>query len=234
MRTLSVQQFLERLASADPTPGGGSASAVAGAAAAALVGMVARLSARQGRDDAVLAQIAASADAERAALLELAQRDAEAFDAVIQAMRLPRGDPEERARRQEAIQRALREAADVPLEVARRCAGLLDLAAGLARTGAPAAASDVGVAVLLAYAAATGALFNVRINLASLRDPAYVAHTGEQVRALLQRAEVVRDEALAAVEQRLGPVPMPPVRPEEPSSPSGDPPTPDVRPAERE
>ncbi len=228
-----MREFLDRLASADPTPGGGTAAAVAGAAAAALLGMVARLSIGKGGDDAAFGQAAASADAERDALLDLAERDAEAFDAVIRAMRLPRGDPQERARRQEEIQRALREAADVPLEVATRCASLLDLAAGLARTGAPAATSDVGVAVLLAYAAATGALFNVRTNLASLRDPAYVAQTAEQVRALLQRAEVVRDEALAAVEQRLGPVPVPPARPDPTSPAAGDPPASGGRPGRR-
>lgn len=217
-----MQAFMERLASSDPTPGGGSASAVAGAAAAALLGMVARLSAGMGGDDAALGQIAASADAERDVLLDLAERDAQAFDAVMRAMRLPRASPEERARRQEAVQQALRGAADVPLEVATRCAGLLDLAAGLARTGTAAAISDVAVAVLLAYAATTGALYNVRINLASIRDAAYVARTGEQVRALLQRAEVVRDEALAVVEQRLGPVPAPPA-PGPPPPPAGDP-----------
>ncbi len=218
-----MQEFLDRLASSDPTPGGGSASAVAGAAAAALLGMVARLSAGKGEDDAALAQASAAADAERVALLDLAERDAAAFDAVVQAMRLPRSTPEERARRQEAVQGALRAAAEVPLEVATRCAALLDLGATLARAGAAAAISDVGVAVLLAYAAATGALLNVRINLTSLRDAAYVARTGEQVRALLQRAEVVRDEALAVVEKRLGPIPMPPAPPGQDTSAGGPP-----------
>lgn len=204
MKDLTLAQFLERLASSDPTPGGGTASAIAAAAAAGLLAMVARLSMGKGGDDAALARTLALGDAERAALLDLAGRDADAFEAVMQAMRLPKGTDEEKERRRSAIQKALRGASDVPLEVASRGVALLEASTDLARTGSLSAISDAGVAVLLAHAAVQGALFNVRINLRSIKDQAYNAPAAERARALGQRADVLRDEALAAVNKRLG------------------------------
>jgi len=203
MKDLSIAQFLDRLASSDPTPGGGSASAIAGAAAAGLLAMVSRLSLGKGGDDAALQRALAAAEEARRALLDLAARDAEAFDAVMRAMRLPKGTDEEKRRRQSVLQETLKHAADVPLEVASLAVTLLEISGGLARTGTPNAISDVGVAVLLAHAAGQGALLNVRINLAAIKDPAYKADGAARVRTLGQRAEVLRDEALAAVEQRL-------------------------------
>ncbi len=204
MKDLTLAQFLERLASSDPTPGGGTVSAIAGAAAAGLLAMVARLSTGKGGDDAALGRTLALGDAGRAALLDLAGRDAEAFEAVMQAMRLPKGTEEEKERRRSAIQKALRGASDVPLEVASRSVALLEASTDLARTGSLNAISDVGVAVLLAHAAVEGALLNVRMNLRSIKDQAYIAQAAERVRALGQRADVLRDEALAAVDKRLG------------------------------
>ncbi len=204
MKNLTLTQFLDRLASSDPTPGGGTVSAIAGAAAAGLLAMVARLSTGKAGDDAALGRTLALGDAERAALLDLAGRDAGAFEAVMQAMRLPKGTDEEKERRRSALQNALRGASDVPLEVASRGVALLEASADLARTGSLSAISDVGVAVLLAHAAVHGALLNVRINLRSLKDQSYNAQAAERVRALGQRADVLRDEALAEVNKRLG------------------------------
>lgn len=204
MKDLTLAQFLERLASSDPTPGGGAVSAIAGAAAGGLLAMVARLSTGKGGDDAALGRTLALGDAGRAALLDLAGRDAGAFETVMEAMRLPKGTDEEKERRRAAIQKALRGASDVPLEVASRSVALLEASTDLARTGSLNAISDVGVAVLLAHAAVQGALLNVRINLRSIKDQAYTSQAAERARALGQRADVLRDEALAAVSKRLG------------------------------
>lgn len=204
MKDLTLTQFLDRLASSDPTPGGGTVSAIAGAAAAGLLAMVARLSTGKAGDDAALGRTLALGDAERAALLDLAGRDAGAFEAVMQAMRLPKGTDDEKERRRSAIQKALRGASDVPLEVASRGVALLEASADLARTGSLSAVSDVGVAALLAHAAVQGALLNVRINLRSIKDQSYNVQAAERVRALGQRADVLRDEALAEVNKRLG------------------------------
>jgi len=208
MKDLTLTEFLERLASADPTPGGGAASAIAAAAAASLLSMVARLSSGKGGDDTLLARLVALGDTERAAMVELANRDAVAFETVMQAMRLPKGTDVERERRQAAIQQALRGASDVPLEVASRGVTLLEASTALAGAGSLSAVSDVAVAALLAHAAVHGALFNVRINLRSIKDASYSARTAERARALGQRADVLRDEALATVGRRLAPRPV--------------------------
>jgi formiminotetrahydrofolate cyclodeaminase len=203
MKDLTLVQFLDRLASSDPTPGGGAAAAMAGATAAGLVAMVARLSTGKGGDDAVWARVVTFADAERAMMVDLATKDVQAFDAVMQAMHLPRGTEEATQRRQTALQHALKGAADVPLDVASRAVMLLERCTELTRTGNPNVISDVGVAVVLAHAAVHGALLNVRINLRGIKDPAYRGQATERVRTLGQRADIVREEALVEIDRRL-------------------------------
>lgn len=203
MKELTVAQFLDRLASTDPAPGGGSAAALAGAMAAGLVAMVARLSKGKGGDDAAFERTAQEADRARGWLTDLAGEDARAFEAVMRAMRLPRGSDEEKRVRQAAIQQALRGAAEVPLRVMRRTVDVLKLLPELAGQGNPHAVSDAAVGTLLAYAAAHGALHNVRINLASISDDAYVATLRAEAEALGEDAAALRDRAMAAVRERV-------------------------------
>lgn len=203
MRYLSLDEFAAQLASADPTPGGGSASAVAGAFGAALVGMLARLSIGRGGDDALFTQTAEAMDAARTTLLDLAAEDARAYDAVIAAMRMPRGSDEEKRLRTQAIQFAMRGAAEVPLDVAARVRAVLEAAREVLPTANPNAVSDGAVAVLLSYAAAHGAIANVRINLASIKDEEYGREIVTQVDEIGERTGVLRDEGLAIVRERL-------------------------------
>ena len=197
-----LRRFLERLASADPTPGGGSVSALAAALAAGLLAMVSRLSTRKG-DDPIFAQTLSTVEAARTALMDLLVRDAEAFDAVMHAMRLPRATEEEKQRRQHAIQVALRGAVEVPLAVAAHALAVLEAAPVMARMGNPNAISDVGVGTLLAHAALHGALLNVRINLKSIKDEPYRAATTARMGTLAERSDELRGMALAAVDGRL-------------------------------
>lgn len=203
MRDEALGKFLDRLASADPTPGGGSASALAGAMAAGLLAMVSRLSMGKGEREAGFEQTLSAMESARAGLIDLAVRDAEAFDAVIRAMRLPKAMEEEKRRRQGAVQEALRTAAEVPLEVARHALAVLEAAPALARAGNPNAISDVGVGALLAHAAVHGSLLNVRINLKSIKDEAYRAAAAEAARDLETRSDGLRDAALGVVRDRL-------------------------------
>lgn len=196
-------RFLERLASSDPTPGGGSASALAGAMAAALVAMVARLSQGKGGDDEAFGRTYHWAERARETLSALAEQDAQAFDAVMRAMRMPRGTELEKRARTEATQQALRGAADVPLQVMRAILDVLRETPALARSGNPNAVSDVAVAALLGYAAAHGALHNVRINLASIKDEEYVATTQAEADRMGSTAAELRDQAMAAVRERM-------------------------------
>lgn len=206
MRELRVEELYSRLASADPTPGGGSASALAGALAAALVAMVARTTIGKKKfADRAAAMEKVRHEAERLGqeLLAAAEEDARAFDAVMAAYRLAKGTPEEEARRGVEIQAATKGATEAPLRVSERALRVLELARQVAEQGNPNAASDAGVASLLAEAAVQGALLNVRINLGQLADAAYREATGAVVAELRQRAAILRSEALAAVEKNL-------------------------------
>lgn len=202
MKALTLEQFLDRLASADPTPGGGSAAALAGATAAALVAMVARISQGKGPADALAAMVE-RAERSRSALTALIADDALAFEAVRAAWRLPRDSEEAQAARRAAVQEALRGATEVPLRVAREALAALELTPELARTGTASALSDVAAAALLGYAAVNGALYNARINLKGITDQAYVAETATEVDRLNRASAAPRDAAMAAVRERL-------------------------------
>jgi len=202
MREMAIGTFLDRLASADPTPGGGTASALAGAMAAALAAMVARLSTGKGGGDAAFARVIETADRVRGALLTLAAEDAQAFDAVMQAMRLPRATEEQKRARQAAVQATLPRAAEVPLRVMEETLRVLRLLPDLARTGNPNAVSDVAVSALLGEAAVHGALHNVQINAAAIRDHTLAAGLRGDADALGREAAHLRDAALGAVRER--------------------------------
>ena len=178
----SVAGFLERLASEDATPGGGSAAAVAAATGAALVAMVGRLTeGKKGYEDVSsrMAEIVKTADLARAELLRLADRDTAAFDGVMRAFRMPKDSDAEKAERASAIQAAFREAAAVPAEVARCADELLPLAVEVIRTGNANAASDGLAAAHLLFAGVQTALANVAINLGSIKDEGLVAELRE-------------------------------------------------------
>ena len=187
MKDLPLSELCERLASADPTPGGGTASAVAGALAAALVAMVARTTIGKKKfadRQAAMEAIRDEADKLRGDLLAQAEADARAFDAVLAAYRLPKASPAEEARRAAAVQEATRGAIAAPLAVCRMARRVLELARRVGAEGNPNAASDAGVAGLLAAAAARGALLNVRINLPQLADAGERERTEAQAAAL--------------------------------------------------
>lgn len=180
----SVAELLEAFASSAPTPGGGSASALAGAIGASLLLMVARMPKTRTApetDRAPLDAASASLGAIAADLRGLIDRDTAAYDQVVAAYRLPKGTDEEKAARREAIQRAMRAAVDAPLAVVRACRAALDQAAVVERHGNPNAASDVTVATELLKAGLNGARANVEINLPSVTDASYV----ERVKAQL-------------------------------------------------
>jgi methenyltetrahydrofolate cyclohydrolase len=172
LSTLSLADFLERLASRAPTPGGGSASALVGSTAAALLHMVLEVTAGRPTDvdEATVTELATSAASWQSELLALVQSDAAAYDAVVAARRLPRGTDRDAEARSAQMRLAVREATAVPLEIVRRASAVLELAERIAPFGARSAISDVGVAGVLAAAAMRGAALNVRINLPFLAD----------------------------------------------------------------
>ena len=205
---LSVRDLVERLATNDPIPGGGSASALAGAMGAALVQMVVALTAGRpasAEHEAALAEIAESAVGAQSDLLRLAELDAAAYDAVVTARRLPRGTDRERQAREVQVAAATREATMAPLETARSAANVLGLAERLAPLGNRHAISDVGVGALLAATAMRGAALNVRINLPHLAaDEPLRAEAAAELAKLLGHLDAREAAVRRAVEERLG------------------------------
>ena len=204
--SLAVGDLLERLAARRPTPGGGTAAALAGALGAALVEMVAAFSSTpdDGAGKGELGEIAAAATHLRQELLALADADADAYDAVLAARRLPRGTPEERSERSLRVADALGHAIAVPLRTAEAGAQLLELAARIESIGNPNLVSDAGVAAALAAAAVRGAVLNVRVNLPGLPadDPSRRA-AEERCSELAALATKHADRVAAAVDARL-------------------------------
>jgi formiminotetrahydrofolate cyclodeaminase len=204
---LTVTGLVDRLATSDPIPGGGSAAAVAGAMAAALVRMVVALT--TGRPIAAdhereLADVEAAAAAAQADLLRLAQEDAAAYDAVVRARRLPRATDAERERRQAQVVHATREATRVPLRTAVAAATALELAERLAPFGNRNAVSDVAVGALLAATAIRGAALNVRINVPHLPEDDALRTEAEGVLEPLLGTLDARERAVRdLVEERM-------------------------------
>ena len=191
-RDLTLEAFVERLASDDPVPGGGSASAVAAALGAGLVSMVASLSVGRPRyaDHADL--LGAWTERGRALasrLLDLADEDAVAYAGFASALKLPKETEEDRAARTDALHAAARAAAEAPLRCVEACREVVEGAEALAGRSNVNAASDLAVAALLTEAAARGAAANVLVNLPATGDEALAADLSVRVDDLLRDIE---------------------------------------------
>lgn len=209
-RSPSVEQFLEALEGDAPTPGGGSGAAVAGAMGAALVGMLARLTVGRKKYEAheeLMQAIAEQATEERKALLNLAEQDAAAYDAVSRAFRLPKGTEEEKAARRDAIQAAMKGACEVPLQVMQHCVAVIGIAKNAVTCGNKNAVSDGAAGAELCRAALRVASYNVKINLGSIKDPAYVRDAHTKMDEMLYMATAVANEVDSYVNEQWSPAP---------------------------
>jgi formiminotetrahydrofolate cyclodeaminase len=188
----SVSEMLAAIRSPDPTPGGGSASALAGAAGASLLAMVAALPKSRAATEEDLARLKAAGErcaAAAAALEALIDRDAEAYDLVMAAYKKPKATDEDKAARSAAIQSAMREAIAAPLEVMRTSAAAAEQGVVIAALGNPSASSDAQVGFALLGAALRGARLNVEINLGSVKDAVYAAKIREEIDELERALE---------------------------------------------
>ncbi|MGH2621143.1 MAG: glutamate formimidoyltransferase [Anaerolineales bacterium] len=202
-----ADRFLDQLAAGTPTPGGGSAAAHAGAMAAALVAMVGRLTMGKKKYADVQDQIetiVGSAEALRSRLEAAVTQDAQAFEAVLAATRLPGDSDELQQVRRAAMQKATLRAGEVPLSVARDCAALLALAVEIASIGNVNALSDAGVAGDLALAGLRGAALNVRVNAASLQDPQPGKRWLDELAVLQDSAQSTLAELRGVLSERAG------------------------------
>jgi glutamate formiminotransferase/formiminotetrahydrofolate cyclodeaminase len=199
--------FVEAVASADPTPGGGSVAAHAGALAAALVAMVARLTIGKKKYADVETQmrtVLEQAEALRKEFVLAVEKDAAAFDEVMKAMKLPKEPEAKAAERQAAIQAATLGAARSPLGVARMAVQAMQLAQQAAQLGNTNAISDAGTAAAMAQAALQGAALNVRINVHSLGESSEGAALIVELKELESKAAKMQTQINTLIQERGG------------------------------
>lgn len=202
----TVREYAARLASGAPTPGGGSAAALVGALAAALGEMVGNFTVGKPKYAAVEAdvqRILSALEAQRARLLDLTDADADAYSQVGAAFGLPRATDEEKATRAAAIEDALKSAAQVPLAVMEACMAVCGQLEELRQKGNPNLLSDVGVAAELTRAALRCAWLNVEVNLAPLKDAAYVAETRAAMSERMACVEATTQEVFTRVAEAI-------------------------------
>jgi formiminotetrahydrofolate cyclodeaminase len=204
--TNGIDEFLDRLASGAPTPGGGSAAAIMGAMGAALVSMVCNVSIGKKACEASepqLRALLAESEALRRRLTSMVEADIAAFDGLMAAYRLARTSDDDKARRAAAIQTSLRRATEVPLECARACADVVALAARAVDHGYRQVISDAGVAVAAADAALRSAALNVFINAPALDDRHYAEGAVQEVDGLAKSSAVDSTDVYARVRGKL-------------------------------
>lgn len=196
MKKMTLEIFCATTASNEPAPGGGSVAALAGALAAALAEMVAQLTVGKKGYEAASQEMSAlipQAAALRAGLLDEITRDSTSFNAYMDALALPKITEEEKAVRRQAMQKALKIAAEVPLSVAETAAKIMPMAAVLVKKGNANAVTDGLVSAMMTRTAVLGALLNVKINLGSIKDEAYVSRMKERIRQL--ETDIISGEA---------------------------------------
>ena len=199
---LKITEFLDKTASATAVPGGGSVAALNASLAASLIEMVANLTIGKKKYDSVDAEmqaIAALASEMRAELVQSIDKDAAAYNEVMTAFKMPKETEQETEQRSRAIQQGLKNAASVPLSVARDAYKIMDLAGKVIQKGNKNAVTDGAVGAMTARTAALAALFNVKINLSSIKDEAFVDKLAREVRELERRVEQKEREILSQV-----------------------------------
>jgi formiminotetrahydrofolate cyclodeaminase len=202
----TVQAYLDRLASAEPEPGGGSAAALVGALGAALVTMVTELTLGREKFASVeeeIVELKRRTEELRRELESLITLDAQAYAAVAAAMKLPRGDAGCAEERERTLQAALRDATEVPLRVAEAALAVARLSQPAAELGNPHAVSDAGMAVILADAAAQSAALNVKINLAWIHDQEFKHASWSRTQAVLRETADLRRVVLALTDSKI-------------------------------
>lgn len=198
-----ISDFLQQTAAGTPVPGGGSVSALSAALGAGLTEMVANLTVGKKNYEAVeseMKEISETARNLREKLIAEVDNDSNAYKGVLAAFKLPKTSEEEKEQRAQAIQDAMKNAARVPLAVAFDALQVMDLAERVVKDGNQNAVTDGAVGAMMARTAALGALYNVKINLVSIKDKAFVEEMMGEVNKLESRVQEREKEILSYVE----------------------------------
>jgi methenyltetrahydrofolate cyclohydrolase len=203
----TAAEFLDALASAEPTPGGGGAAALMGAMGAALISMVCQLTiGKKGYEsvDAPMRALLEKSEALRLRMAAMVAEDARAFDTLMNAYRLPKSSDDEKAARSVAIQSGLKVATEAPLACARAAAEAVRLSAAAVEIGNTNVISDVGAGVLAAQAALRSAALNVHVNVPQIRDRAFADAANGEIEALLTECLPLAEQVHSRVTSRMG------------------------------
>ena len=206
LASMKVSDFLSELASNSPAPGGGSVAALSGSLGAALSSMVCNLTVGKEKyadvqDD--IKKVLKQSEKLRKRLEELIDEDTNAFNDVMKAFKMPKETEEQKKKRSEAIQKGYKNAAQVPLDTARTCAEILDVAKIVAEKGNVSSITDAAVSALMAQAGVIGAILNVKINLGSIKDEAFVKRLSSELDSLEKTTKDETDEILKIVDNEM-------------------------------
>jgi methenyltetrahydrofolate cyclohydrolase len=206
LKDQKIINFLDTLASKSPTPGGGSVAALTGAMGSALLSMVGNLTIGKGKylhveDD--IKKLLKKSEILRSDLEELMERDVEAFNQFMAIMKLPKETAEQKENRRKKMQIALIEAANVPLEVARKSLEVLNICQEVANKGNKNVISDAGVGAILAEAAFDSAILNVKINLAMIQEEKVKSNLNQEIEVLLGLVRGKKDKAVEIVLKKI-------------------------------
>ncbi|WP_240924715.1 cyclodeaminase/cyclohydrolase family protein [Megasphaera sp. SW808] len=200
-QSMPLDALLEATASKEPVPGGGGIAAMTAASAAALVEMVANLTlGKKGYEDVarLMESIKEKAQALRARYLAGIAEDAEAFDGVIRAVRLPKDTPN----RKDIVQQAFKEAAEIPFSLGKDIFVLVQLAEQTVRYGNKWVITDGAIAAMNARSAMRSAFYSVRVNLQSITDEAYVRNMTEAIQRIEREAAILEQRVEREYENR--------------------------------
>ncbi|QXM06572.1 cyclodeaminase/cyclohydrolase family protein [Crassaminicella indica] len=199
---MNIKEFLEKLASNEPVPGGGSVAALSAAVSIALMEMVANLTIGKKKYMEVeeeMKSIKKDAEKYRSRFIEYIDKDSDAFNDVMKAFKLPKETDEEKETRKTAIQEATKKAALVPLEVAKDAFEIMKTIEKIVVKGNQNAVTDGAVAAMMARTAVLSALYNVKINLGSIKDTEFVEEVAKEVKELEENVENIEKDILSKV-----------------------------------
>jgi len=200
---MSVRDFLDETASNSPVPGGGSIAALSAAFSAALTQMVANLTNDKKGYEEVQEEVklvGEKASRMKNIFIEYIDKDSEAFTEVMNAFKLSKGTPKEIESRKVSIQEATKKAALIPLNVARVAYQMMDITKIVVEKGNKNAITDAAVATMLARTAILSALYNVKINLSSIKDRAFVEKITQEVNKLEKDVKIKEEDILSKID----------------------------------
>ncbi|MDN5343019.1 MAG: methenyltetrahydrofolate cyclohydrolase [Oceanotoga sp.] len=202
-KDMTLNEFTEKIASSDPVPGGGSVSAAASAIAASLSKMVASLTIGKKKyidQEATMKEIFEKSENLRNILLDYIDKDSQAFNEVMNAFKAPKETDEEKSKRTTLIQNATKKAAEVPLNIAKISFEIMQLAEVVVEKGNKNAITDGAVAAMMARTGILGALYNVKINLGSIKDEEYVQRLKKEVETIENQTKLLEQKILTKID----------------------------------